>query len=128
MKLHTDYTQRVVIDTTTMPWTPSPLPGVDRKPLDLMVTELLRLKGSSAAGGPAGFGIASQNDVPMAAKGIIVRSAFLGVEMKCACRCGTPSRCSCQASQPPRASSSRTSQSMFGWSSDRKSTRLNSSH
>ena len=59
---------------------------VDRKPLDLMVTELLRLKGSSAAGGPAGFGIASQNDVPMAAKATIVTTAFLGVETKCA-RC-----------------------------------------
>ena len=59
---------------------------VDHKPLDLMVTELLRLKGSSAAGGPAGFGIASQNDVPMAAKATIVTTAFLGVETKCA-RC-----------------------------------------
>jgi hypothetical protein len=58
----------------------------DRKPLDLMVTELLRLKGSSAAGGPAGFGIASQNDVPMAAKATIVTTAFLGMETKCA-RC-----------------------------------------
>jgi hypothetical protein len=59
---------------------------LDRKPLDLMVTELLRLKGSSAAGGPAGFGIASQNDVPMAAKATIVTTAFLGMETKCA-RC-----------------------------------------
>ena len=59
---------------------------IDRKPLDLMVTELLRLKGSSAAGGPAGFGLASQNDVPMAAKATIVTTAFLGVETKCA-RC-----------------------------------------
>ncbi|NBY36472.1 MAG: DUF1553 domain-containing protein [Verrucomicrobia bacterium] len=58
----------------------------DRKPLDLMVTELLRLKGTSASGGPAGFGIASQNDVPMAAKATIVTTAFLGMETKCA-RC-----------------------------------------
>ena len=58
----------------------------DHKPLDLMVTELLRLKGSAAAGGPAGFGIASQNDVPMAAKATIVTTAFLGIETKCA-RC-----------------------------------------
>ena len=58
----------------------------DHKPLDLMVTELLRLKGSSAAGGPAGFGVASQNDVPMAAKATIVTTAFLGMETKCA-RC-----------------------------------------
>jgi hypothetical protein len=59
---------------------------LDNKPLDLFVTELLRLEGSERFGGPAGFGIASQNDVPLAAKGIIVSSAFLGVEMKCA-RC-----------------------------------------
>ncbi len=58
----------------------------DNKPLDLFVTELLRLEGSDRFGGPAGFGVASQNDVPMAAKGVIVSSAFLGVEMKCA-RC-----------------------------------------
>ncbi len=58
----------------------------DHKPLDLMVTELLRLKGTAAAGGPAGFGIASQNDVPMAAKATIVTTAFLGMETKCA-RC-----------------------------------------
>lgn len=59
---------------------------LDDKPLDLMVTELVRMEGSVQFGGPAGFGMASQNDVPMAAKGIIVSSAFLGVEMQCA-RC-----------------------------------------
>jgi hypothetical protein len=59
---------------------------LDDKPIDLFVTELLRMKGSERLGGPAGFGIASQNDVPMAAKGTIVSTAFLGVEMKCA-RC-----------------------------------------
>ncbi len=59
---------------------------LDNKPLDLFVTELVRMEGSERFGGPAGFGIASQNDVPMAAKGIIVSAAFLGVEMKCA-RC-----------------------------------------
>lgn len=59
---------------------------LDNKPADLFVTELLRLEGSERFGGPAGFGVASQNDVPMAAKGIILSSAFLGVEMKCA-RC-----------------------------------------
>ena len=58
----------------------------DNKPLDLFVTELIRMKGSERFGGPAGFAAASQNDVPMAAKGTIVSSAFLGVEMKCA-RC-----------------------------------------
>lgn len=59
---------------------------IDNKPLDLFVTELVRLEGSERFGGPAGFGVATQNDVPMAAKGIILSSAFLGVEMKCA-RC-----------------------------------------
>ena len=59
---------------------------LDHKPLDLLVTELLRLEGSERGGGPAGFGVATQNDVPAAAKGIIVAGAFLGVEMKCA-RC-----------------------------------------
>lgn len=59
---------------------------LDNKPMDLFVTELIRMKGSERFGGPAGFGIASQNDVPMAAKGTIIASAFLGVEMKCA-RC-----------------------------------------
>lgn len=58
----------------------------DNKPADLFVTELVRMEGSERFGGPAGFGTASNNDVPMAAKGIIVSSAFLGVEMKCA-RC-----------------------------------------
>jgi hypothetical protein len=54
--------------------------------MDLFVTELLRMRGSVRFGGPAGFGVAAQNDVPMAAKGTIVAAAFLGVEMKCA-RC-----------------------------------------
>ncbi len=59
---------------------------LDNKPADLFVTELIRMEGSERSGGPAGFATASQNDLPMAAKGIIVSSAFLGVEMKCA-RC-----------------------------------------
>lgn len=59
---------------------------IDNKPADLFATELIRMEGSERFGGPAGFATASQNDLPMAAKGIIVSSAFLGVEMKCA-RC-----------------------------------------
>jgi mono/diheme cytochrome c family protein len=59
---------------------------LDNKPMDLFVTELVRMRGSERYGGPAGFGVASQNDVPMAQKGAIVASAFLGVQMKCA-RC-----------------------------------------
>ncbi|MES2738448.1 MAG: DUF1553 domain-containing protein [Verrucomicrobiota bacterium] len=58
----------------------------DDRPMDLVVTELLRMQGSERFGGPAGFGTASGNDVPMAAKGTIISTAFLGVEMKCA-RC-----------------------------------------
>ncbi|QEG43117.1 DUF1553 domain-containing protein [Roseimaritima ulvae] len=59
---------------------------LDNKPADLFVTELIRMEGSERYGGPAGFATATQNDLPMAAKGMIVSSAFLGVEMKCA-RC-----------------------------------------
>lgn len=59
---------------------------LDDKPFDLFVTELIRMEGSERFGGPAGFGTASQNDVPMAAKAIIVSAAFQGVEMRCA-RC-----------------------------------------
>lgn len=59
---------------------------LDNKPFDLMVTELIRMEGSERFGGPAGFAVASQNDVPLATKAQIISSAFLGVEMKCA-RC-----------------------------------------
>lgn len=59
---------------------------IDNKPVDLFVTELIRMEGSDRLGGPRGFGTATGNDVPMAAKGIVISSAFLGVEMKCA-RC-----------------------------------------
>lgn len=58
----------------------------DDKPMDLFVTELVRMEGSERFGGPAGFGVASQNDVPWAEKAGILSGAFLGVEMKCA-RC-----------------------------------------
>lgn len=59
---------------------------LDNKPLDVMVTELVRMRGSERDGGPAGFAVASQNDVPMAEKAAVLASAFLGVNMKCA-RC-----------------------------------------
>lgn len=59
---------------------------LDNKPFDRLVTELILMQGSRYGGGPAGFGVASQNDVPMAAKAHILGTAFLGVEMKCA-RC-----------------------------------------
>lgn len=56
------------------------------KPLDRFATELIMMQGDVQAGGPAGFGMAADNDVPMAEKAHIVSSAFLGVNMKCA-RC-----------------------------------------
>lgn len=59
---------------------------LDNKPFDRFVSELVAMEGSAYSGGPAGFGIASQNDVPMAAKAHIIGTAFLAVEMKCA-RC-----------------------------------------
>ncbi|MEM7392399.1 MAG: DUF1553 domain-containing protein, partial [Verrucomicrobiota bacterium] len=59
---------------------------LDNKPMDLFVHELIQMKGSVHDGGPAGFAIATQNDVPMAAKANILAGAFLGVQMKCA-RC-----------------------------------------
>lgn len=54
--------------------------------MDRFVTHLVTMGGSQTLGGPAGFGMASQNDVPMAAKAHVLGTAFLGVEMKCA-RC-----------------------------------------
>jgi len=59
---------------------------VDNKPIDRFATELILMRGSTWGGGSAGFAIASENDVPMAAKAHVVTSAFLGVNMKCA-RC-----------------------------------------
>ncbi|MGV3660462.1 MAG: DUF1553 domain-containing protein [Prosthecobacter sp.] len=59
---------------------------LDDKPMDLFATELIRMEGSERFGGPAGFATASQNDVPMATKAMIISAAFQGVEMKCA-RC-----------------------------------------
>lgn len=58
----------------------------DNKPMDRFATELITMRGGTWAGGAAGFSVASQNDVPMAAKAHIIGTAFLGVEMKCA-RC-----------------------------------------
>jgi cytochrome c553 len=58
----------------------------DRKPMDRIVTELLMMRGDAAYGGSAGFAQAAENDAPFAAKGHIVASAFLGIELQCA-RC-----------------------------------------
>ena len=45
---------------------------LDKKPVDRFVTELIGMEGSLRQGGPAGFAMASENDVPMAEKGMIV--------------------------------------------------------
>jgi hypothetical protein len=58
----------------------------DNKPIDRMVTELTMMRGSVHDGGSAGFAIAGENDSPFAAKGHILATAFLGIEMQCA-RC-----------------------------------------
>jgi mono/diheme cytochrome c family protein len=58
----------------------------DNKPIDRMVTELILMRGSPHEGGSAGFALAGENDAPYAAKGHILASALLGVEMQCA-RC-----------------------------------------
>ena len=59
---------------------------VDNKPMDRFVTELIMMRGSKYSGGPAGFSMATQNDVPMAAKAHVLGQAFLGIQMRCA-RC-----------------------------------------
>lgn len=58
----------------------------DRQPIDRMVTELIMLRGSRYEGGAAGFAMAADNDVPMAARSIVLASAFLGEHLQCA-RC-----------------------------------------
>ena len=58
----------------------------DSKSLDRMVTELILMRGSKHGGGSAGFSMAAENDAPFAAKGHILASTFLGVELQCA-RC-----------------------------------------
>ena len=58
----------------------------DDKALDRMVTELMMMRGDVGRGGSAGFALAGENDAPFAAKGHIIASAFLGVELQCA-RC-----------------------------------------
>lgn len=59
---------------------------LDNRPMDQWVTELVLMEGSVYFGGPAGFGLATQNDAPMAAKAHILAQAFMGVQLKCA-RC-----------------------------------------
>ena len=58
----------------------------DNKSMDRFATELVMMEGSSYYGGPAGFGVATENDVPMAQKAQIVAQAFMGMQLQCA-RC-----------------------------------------
>lgn len=58
----------------------------DHKPTDWFATELVQMKGSRLGGGPAGFAMASQNDVPFAERAIVLASAFGARSLKCA-RC-----------------------------------------
>jgi hypothetical protein len=58
----------------------------DNWSMDRFVTALILMEGSPRNGGAAGFGVATQNDLPMANKAQIVSSAFLAMDMKCA-RC-----------------------------------------
>ncbi len=58
----------------------------DNKPMDRFATELIAMEGSVYGGGPAGFGLATQNDVPMADRAQIVSAAFLAMNLACA-RC-----------------------------------------
>ena len=58
----------------------------DGHSFDRLVVELIEMEGSLYQGGPAGFGMASLNDAPMAAKADILSQAFLANKLSCA-RC-----------------------------------------
>jgi hypothetical protein len=64
----------------------------DNLAADRFATELIRMEGSFLAGEPAGFALATENDVPTAAKGQVIAKAFLAADLTCA-RChDAPSR------------------------------------
>ncbi|TVQ02848.1 MAG: DUF1553 domain-containing protein [Planctomycetaceae bacterium] len=58
----------------------------DNLPMDRLVTDLVMLRGSEREGGAAGFGLAADNDAPLATRGLVLASAFLGIDLNCA-RC-----------------------------------------
>jgi len=58
----------------------------DNWSIDRLVTELVMLRGSEREGGSAGFGMAADNDAPLATRGLVLASAFLGIDLQCA-RC-----------------------------------------
>ncbi len=59
---------------------------LDNMAMDRFATELILMRGSRLGGGPSGFAMASQNDVPMAERAIVLMSAFSAQNLKCA-RC-----------------------------------------
>jgi hypothetical protein len=59
---------------------------LDDKPIDRFATEAVLMQGSTYGGGPGGFALATENDVPFAAKAHVLGRAFLAMEMNCA-RC-----------------------------------------
>jgi hypothetical protein len=59
---------------------------LDNKPIDRFATELILMEGSQRYGGTAGFGVATENDAPLAAKAQNLGLAFLAFDMRCA-RC-----------------------------------------
>ena len=59
---------------------------LDDLPADRFATELIRMNGSPHTGGVGGFALATQNDVPFAAKAHVLGQAFLASDMTCA-RC-----------------------------------------
>ncbi len=42
MEIHSDFTKRAAVHASRMPWTPSPIPGVDRRMLDRIGGEVAR--------------------------------------------------------------------------------------
>ncbi len=59
---------------------------LDNRPTDRFATELVMMRGSRLGGGPAGFAMATQNDVPFAERALVLSAAFSARDMKCA-RC-----------------------------------------
>jgi hypothetical protein len=46
MKINANFNERVVINANEMSWTPSPMPGVERKMLDRIGEEIARASGT----------------------------------------------------------------------------------
>ncbi|MCE9533623.1 MAG: DUF1549 and DUF1553 domain-containing protein, partial [Planctomycetes bacterium] len=59
---------------------------LENLPMDRFVSDLISMEGSYLHGSPGGFAVATENDVPMAAKAQVLSKAFLGVDLTCS-RC-----------------------------------------